>query len=66
MAQFPRQEMDVFSLVHATVSGYQINPGYFPNADFRCFRRLRMKLKLEGGQYFPLPVVGQEQVDVSA
>ena len=33
MAVFPRQEMDVFSLAHAMISGYQTNPGDFPNAD---------------------------------
>jgi hypothetical protein len=33
MAVFPKQEMDVFSLAHAMISGYQTNPGDFPNAD---------------------------------
>jgi hypothetical protein len=33
MAVFPKQEMDVFALAHAMISGYQTNPGDFPNAE---------------------------------
>ncbi len=33
MAVFPKQEMDVFSLAHLMIAGYQANPAVFPHAN---------------------------------
>ena len=38
MAQFPKQEMDMFALAHAMISGYQTNPGDFLNADLTALQ----------------------------